>query len=334
MATETETQTGSGESETMTISGVTLGTVEGGEMILDGEKPMEAPGGIELTKTGAQFGPLEISPYPDSTARIGGLTFLEVRSFIDSLFGSGAGGGLFGTLAVSASVDRRRQDGDDNNISRRDLLKTLGAGAAVAGATGTAAATTTETDFQRAQFEAQKNPEGLRIRVFDREDGYLPVDRTYYTFVNGQSYGRFAPATDTGYGDVLPTKTGTVTVGPEGSGSFLEALRADKTVTYDGISLAKSTTDAQTGEEIVLSTNDLIVEAAQQASGSGTTLTLNGTSIPHQNESIEDSVGYYGISDDRLVYTTGRQPPAATSARFTIYPGRVDELLDDISRGV
>jgi len=329
MPTDSDTDDGT----PMTVAGVTVGTPDGGDLVLDAEKPMRAPDGLELSQTGAAFGPLEISAYPGSTARIGGLEFLEQQSFLDTLFGSGAGEGLFGTAVAVGSAERDR-DRTNNTATRRDVLKAAGLGVTAAASTGVAAAQTTESYYRKAQFETTENPEGIRVRVFDRAESYLPPDTAYYTYVNGQDYGRFAAATDAGYGDILPTKEGNIMVGPEGSGSFLEALRADKTVIYDGISLPKSTTEAQTGEKLVLSTNDILVEAVQRVGGDETMLSLNGESIPERSEDIESTLGYYGVSDDRLVYIVGREPPAATSAKLTIYADRSDELLDDISRGV
>lgn len=333
MSTETETDSDE-DIEPAKILGGTLLTKDGGNLEISDTQPMRTPTALRPTKTGILFGPLEISAYPDSTARVGGLSFMQEKSFLDSLFDSGAGEGLFGTMVAVGSADRDR-DRTDNTMTRRDLLKAAGLGLGAAAAVGTARASQTETVAHKAQFEAIENPSGIRCRIFDRTEGYLPTSETYYTFVDGQDYSRFAAASDDSYGDVVPQRTGTVVVGPEGAGGgFWTALEADKTVAYDGLPLPKSTTEAEAGEQLVISDNDILVEAAAESGKDRTTLAINGRSIPHQNEDREDEVGYFGVSDDRLVYTVGNNPPAGGSVALVIYANRSDEIADDAARVV
>lgn len=335
---ETETATEEEDAGTpMQIAGAIVGTADGGDLELSPNQPMDVPDGLQFTATGALFGPLEISAYPDSTARIGALDFVQEESFADSLFGSGAGEGLFGSLIAFGSASRASEDQEpgDTHATRRDVLRAIGLGVTAGAATATARGATQDTLAHKATFEAIENPAGLRVRVFDRVPGYLPTDTTYFTFVNGQEYARFSAASDEGYGDVVPQRTGSVTVGPEGAaGGFLAGLRTDKTVVYNGLTLSKSTADAQAGEQLVFSDNDILVEAAAGAGADRTMLAINGQSIPHRTEDREDEVGYYGVSDDRLVYTVGNQPPSAGSVTFTLFANRSDELVDDATRVV
>lgn len=338
MPTDTPTETDSDEDGTpMQIAGAIVGTADGGDLEISQDQPMDVPGGLQFTTTGAAFGPLEISAYPDSTARIGALNFILEESFIDSLFGSSAGDGLFGSLIAFGSASRASEDQapGDTHATRRDVLRAIGLGVTAGAASASARGATQDTLAHKATFEAIENPAGLRVRVFDRTPGYLPTNATYFTFVNGQAYTRFSAASDDGYGDVVPQRTGSVTVGPEGAaGGLLAGFRTDKTVVYNGLTLSKSTADAQAGEQLVFSDNDILVEAASNAGADRTMLSINGRSVPHKTEDREDEVGYYGVSDDRLVYTVGNQPPSAGSVTFTLFANRSDELVDDATRVV
>lgn len=330
------------------VKGCRVNSEDGGTLVIDSQKPMEVEGSLRQTSTGMAFGPLEISAYPDSEARVGGLEFQEVESLLDKLFG-GDSSGLFGLLAAGSLVPlttpRANQETETSGgLSRRSFMQAAGVAMLAAGAstqasaetaTPTATPTGEETTYQKAQFVALSNPSGLRIRVLDRTSGVLPPDESYYTFSNGDRYDRFAAAVDTDYGDVLPERTGTVTVGPEGaSGGFLARLRADKTQVYEGLALPKAVSDADSGEPLTITDNDIIVEHVQTAGESNTILSIDGVSIPHIQESQTESVGYFEVHNGSLVYRPGSDPPTGQSASLILYADASSEILDDISRRV
>lgn len=330
MSTSTESDsTDSGGS--VTVTG-TLTTNNGGDLTIDPENPMEAPGALDVTDYGVTFGPLELIAYPGSTARIGGLKFLAKTGFFDGLFGSDEGG-LFGAAGLLAVTNR------DETLGRRNALKAVGALGLVAGGVAANARAATETRTQ-ATFSLTSNPGGLRVRVRDRTPDYLPTSTAYYIYVNSAEYSQFSAANAESYGDVLPELTGTVVVGPRDSGgSILERLTADKARSYDGLTLTDSSESVvddvagvAAGTELTVTNNDVMVEAAQAAGSSETTLAINGTSIPHRHESTESSVGRYLFQDGEIRYVVGSNPPSGQTASLSLYVGRTTELLDDFSR--
>lgn len=327
------------------VLGGTFVAPEGGDLEVDPDKPMDVPESVQMTDYGPMFGPLEISAYPDSTARVGGLTFSAVEGLFDGLFDH-ASDGLFGAslLGLGLAAPRDRDDTSDG-ISRRSFLQAAGAGALAVGygtqtasaATPTPTPTPTETDGPqtKAEFEAIANPQGIRTRVFDRVDGVLPTGEPYYTWVDGSNYGQFFAGSESDYGDVLPEKVGTVTVGQDGAaGGFFEALTSDKTQVYDRLSLSQNLGDAQTGEQVAVSTNDIIVEQAQAAGGDDMTLAVNGVSLPHEQETTDADVGYYSTQNGKLIIRVGPSSPSGGSATLVLFADTTDELLDDINRGV
>lgn len=315
---------------TSTLAGGIISSKSGGDIELDPEKPMETPGGVQATEYGAAFGPLEISAYPGSTARVGGLTFREPAGILDGLFGSGGGSGLFATLPLLAA---HRADDDEDSVTRRDVIRTGAAAGLLLGGQATAAAATKTAT--RAEFAALENPAGIRMRVFDRVQNVLPPDRLYYSYLDGESYASFSADSSSDYGDVLPKATGTVTVGPKGSaGGFFASLGTEKTQVYEGLELPKSTSDADNGERLTISTNDIIVEHVQSAGASEATMAIGGTSIPHEHEDSESSRGYYTIHNGDLIYRAGASPPSGQTATLVLYASRSEEIFDDLERRV
>lgn len=321
-----------------TVVGGSIPSSKGGTLDLDPEKPMAAPGGVQATDYGAAFGPLEVIAYPDSEVRIGGLQFKGPAGILEGIFGDGGeGDSLFGLLpfvAAGSVANHHRRDGEsDNRLGRRDLLRTAAAGGLLLGGSqAVAAASTTQT---RAQFAVLENPSGIRVRVDDRVEGYLPTSAQYYTFVNNERYSKFTAANSESYGDVLPKQTGTVVVGPSGaSGGLLARIGSEKTQVYEGLSLSKAVSDAEVGENITITENDIIVEHVQSAGASETTCAINGTSIPHEHEDSQSDRGYYGIHNGKLIYQKGPSAPTGQTATVVLYAETVDEILDDVSRGV
>jgi len=330
MSTSTDT-TSTDSGDPPTIAG-TITSADGGDLEIEPDNPMVAPGAIQMTDYGAAFGPLELIAYPESTVTVGGLEFVAERGFFDGLFGSGDSGGLFGAAALIGATEH------NDAIDRRDALKAM-AGLGTVAALSAPARADTATRTQ-AQFSVTDNPAGLRVRVRDRTEAYLPTDTSYYVYVNSAEYSQFTAANTQSYGDVLPELTGTVVVGPEGSGgSFLERLTADTARTYEGLTLTRTdgsvvddvaTTD--TGTKLTVTNNDVMVEAAQQAGAGETTMAINGESIPHRHESADDAVGYYQFQDGAVQYVVGSDAPSGQTATLALYVDRVDELLDDVGR--
>lgn len=318
------------------VKGARFNSTDAGTLEVSPEKPMECEGSIRQTNAGVAFGPLEISVYPDSTATVGGLEFLEVESFFGTLFGDGGQEGLFGSAALLAGAS----ESEAVDMDRRQVLQAAGVGALALAGAGTAAASTTtataELDtYEKAQFSAEINPEGLRIRVRDRVDGVLPTDVPYYTYIDGIDYSRFYAGTKSDYGDVLPGQFGTVTVGPEdAAGGLLTSIMADKTQVYEALDLSKATTEADPGERVVISQNDILVEHVQSAGPDATTVGINGVSIPHELEDDRSTLGYYRVHNGALIYRVGREAPSGQTASVALYADRGEEMLDDMQRSV
>lgn len=330
-STSTKTQTSESGGPCKVVGGV-FTSKNGGDVEVDTDNPMSAPGGVQMTDYGAAFGPLELIAYPGSVATIGGLEFVEEKGFFDGLFGSDSSGGLFGAAGLIAATEY------DDRVERRDALKAIGALGGVAMFSSPAKAdTSTRT---QAQFSLTENPKGVRIRVLDRINQYLPTDKRYYTYVNSAEYSQFSAANSDSYGDILPELLGTVVVGPEGSGgSLLDRLTSDKERTYEGLTLTNSdgsivsdVKDKDAGTELTVTENDVIVEAAQNAGAEETMLAINGTSIPHSHESKSDSVGRYLFQDGGIRYIVGSNPPTGQTATLSLYVGHVTEILDDAGR--
>lgn len=328
------------EVPTSTLTGGTLVAPSGGDIELNTDRKMDAPGGVQATEYGHAFGALEIIAYPESEARVGGLEFLEARSLIDSLFGKDEDGGLFGFfLFVGAPAaawrhqqrDAERPEQEENRVSRRDVLRTgLASGLLAGGAAGVAAASPAMT---RARFAVVENPGGLRLRIRDRAGDVLPADRTYHVYLDGDDYGTFQPASLDSYGDVLPETAGTVTVGPKGAeGGILSRLFKDRTKEYAGIALEKDIADADAGERLLITDNDIIVDTIQQTGSKNTICTINSKSIPHSHEDRSIPVGYYGINNGEVFYEVGSDPPGGQTADLTVYASRTVELADDAKR--
>lgn len=328
----TSTETGSTDSGgSVTVTG-TLTTNNGGELTIDEDNPMISPGPLQVTDYGVAFGPLELIAYPGSTARIGGLEFIAKTGWFDGLFGSDSEGGLFGAAGLLAVANR------EEDLGRRDALKTACGLGLIAGGAAMQARAATRTRTQ-AQFSLTANPGGFRVRVRDRTPDYLPTSTSYYIYVNSAEYSQFSAANAQSYGDVLPELTGTVVVGPKGSGgSFLERLTADRARSYEGLTLTNAdgevvdVASVDAGTELTITDNDVMVEAAQAAGASETTLAINGTSIPHRHESTDSPVGRYLFQDGEIRYIVGSDAPSGQTASLSLYVDRTTEFLDDLSR--
>lgn len=325
---------------TTRISGA-ISTAEGGILRASSESPMHAKGGVQVTEYGAALGPLEVIAYPGSTALVGGLDYMEAPGFVDSLFRDGEGGGLFGLLPLLAAPEAAArigteqtkdvEPGDENRVSRRDLMR---AGAATVGVVGGAATVAAAASpVVRARFAVLENPAGIRLRVRDRVPDVLPTDRQYHVYLDGRDYGDFQAASLDSYGDVLPEATGTVTVGPSGSaGGLLTRLLGSRSHEFSGLAMGKPLSEADPGERIPITDNDILVDTIQQAGSSNTICKINGESIPHVHEDSKSNVGNYSVMDGKIVYEVGTHPPGGETASLTVYASRTDEALDDVSR--
>ena len=328
---------------TITAVAGSIPSKDGGTVRIKGDKPMRSRGGVAVTDYGPAFGPLEVIAYPGSRVLVGGLEYLESRSFVDRLFGSeDDNDGLFGVLGLLAAPEaaarldtdatRDVEPGDENPVPRRDLLRAAAASAAVVGG-ATAAASAASSTFPRARFAALENPSGIRMRVRDRQPDVLPTSRQYHVYVDGREYEDFQAASTDSYGDVLPETTGTVTVGPSGAaGGLLSGLLGSKSQEYAALTLEKPISEADPGERLLITDNDILVDTIQRTGSRRTTCTINGESIPHIHESASSPAGSYAIMDGQLVYEVGSDPPGGETATVTVYASRTEEFKDDLSR--
>lgn len=294
----------------------------GGEMTIPAESPMKCPGPMQSTTQGAMFGNVELIAGSESSTTVSGLSFLESPGILESLLATtGAGAAAVGGVAATA-------EGQDATVNRRRFLQASVVAGAVAFGVGSADA---ESNITRARFSVDENPGGLRVRLHERIASYPAAIDEQHLYVNGVEYGAFA---DEPKADVLPGLTGTVTVGPSDVlGGLLASFTESRTKVYDGLKPAPDIADSETGDKITITDNPMIASHTRQAAPSAVTLTVGGESIPHKSESDSER-GQFSVSDGRVVYVLGSNPPSGDTATLSVYAGRVAEVLDDARRAV
>lgn len=324
---------------TTVVSGATLSTDKGGSLQIPADERVESPSGAAIRPYGVGFGPLEVTAYPDTTATITGLSYgtdalVGDKWFDDSAesqdsgwFGAALPGLLAGVPAGAAAGD---DDSTDTDLRRREFLVGAATALTVSGAMTQSAAALDET-ATRARIQLDANPGGLRVRVLDVLEQYLPTGVQYHLSVDGVAYDSVVGGTLDDYADVPPTVSGEVVVGQDVSLlSKIRAILGAKAVTYDGITLAKDPADAPQGTKLTVTTHEIIATHLQKSKHS--TLTIGGESIPHYSESATSPRGWYAVRDGAVVYQVGSDPPSGTTASLTIHASLPDELSDDAGR--
>jgi hypothetical protein len=328
---------------TTQLRGGVVSAPGGGDIDIPTDNALEYPGHItQRADRGVAFGPLEVTPYPDTTATVGGLTYKTATSILDpdSWFGdNGDGGllsaGLLGGAFLRPSRDRSRSE-TDVDVGRREFVKALAASAAVlAGSVGVA--TAAEESRTVARFSLPANIGGVRLRLLDTVPDVMPPGQVYRAFANGIQYDHIGVG-ENQYGDIPPTVTGQIHINHRSR--FLSALKefaGEKKVKYPKFTITNDAgdttapTDAGTGQRLTITDNDIIVRH-QILAGQDSTLRIGGQSIPHRSESQSTTRGWYGIHDDTIVYRVGSKPPSATTAQLIHYPSAPEEFGDDVRR--
>lgn len=333
---ETDTNRGYGR-----LSGMTYECPDGGSIHAkpqsDWSDAEQTAGVSAMSPHGVGFGPLQLSAYPESLAVISDVTLEEPDGSWFNGWGSddGDGGGAFWSslalLGTGAVTTDEPEKGEETRTTRRDLLKVLGVTTAtVTGATAVASAQETTTTVS---FNIDSNPGGLRIQILDIVGGLLPPDQQYYALVNGMDYATFSGSSEDS-ADLPPKLTGSASI--DTSVGFLDGPKTTigrKAIDYD-FELPKNPSNLTEGELVEVTPHPFVVDAVLKAGSKAVTLSIDGSEIPHYEESPDDNIGLYRVREGSVMYRVGSSPPTGTDASMTVYAGLVDEKLDDAKRGV
>ncbi|MDS0279994.1 twin-arginine translocation signal domain-containing protein [Halomicroarcula sp. S1AR25-4] len=321
-------------------------TPEAGTVALTGRT--QCPGAVGLTTNGIAVGPVEISPYPSSTAVIRDLSYgAEDGGFFggwgeDSDETDGEDDSFFSGLATALGITgaggslAADRDAESPDTSRRDFIRALGAGAGLAVVGGEVAdrvAAQTDT-VSVANFELQF-PAGVSARIRDLGPGYLPTDGLYYVLIDGMDYAETQGGTEQ-QADIPPDPRDTfrdVEIATD-AGSILAGAKATlgkKALDYE-FTLSDSPTAVSQGTLLTLSDHPLLVAATLRSGPDATTLDIGDEAVPHQNEADDAPEGYYYVHEGAVVYRVGPDPPSDTAAAFTIYAGKLGETTNDIAQ--
>lgn len=179
---------------TTKLAGGVIDTPGGGKLDIPRDNALEYPGHtIQRPERGVAFGPLELTPYPETTSTVGGLTYKEETTILDpdSWFGNDGDGGLLaagGAVALSTRPPPESDGTDDQlAVGRRELLKTLAASTAVLGG-ATAVGRAAEATKTVTRFSLPENPGGVRLRLIDTAPDVMPEGDVYRAFANGIQY--------------------------------------------------------------------------------------------------------------------------------------------------
>ncbi|QIO25422.1 hypothetical protein [Haloarcula sp. JP-L23] len=318
-------------------------TPEAGTVVFDGRT--QAPEAVGLTTHGFATGPVEVSPYHNSTTVVRDLSYgASEGGFFDG-WGSDDGdgedgddgddGGFFTSAlaAVGLSRTRAKEDDEHEGITRREFAKAAG-GLAILGG-GLAAQASAQSDtVSIARFDL-RNPEGCRFRIRDLGPGYLPTDGLYYVLIGGMDYAE-TQGGSSGSADLPPDPKNTfreVEIATSAD-SILAGVKESigkKTLSYE-FDLSTSPAEASAGTQLTLSDHPLLVAATLRSGPSATTLDVGGEAVPHRTEARDKPEGYYYVDAGTLVYQVGPEPPPGTAATFEIYTGSIGETKNDIAQ--
>jgi len=327
--------------KTQPVDGLVAGfAVAGGNITVENSTtPTIRPGG----ELGLGFGPLRIVPFAGTTVRIDELSFSALDESILP-FLNAASGVTTETTAVGAGAALVAASAPDEDVAlrRRDALIAAGT-VATAGlaASGTAAADDDDNDEDDddddsdaqtrhvAEFELTENPRGIGIRIDDVTENYLPHGETYYVKLDGS----VVDSIETGNGEMLtigPTKTGSVRVVSESEVSLvqriLNQIQGGDEINYT-FNRDEPVSEFSRGEEIVITDQELVIEAIQSAGTDETVIEIGDENIPHTDDRSSQRGNWYLRDEAALVYEAGLDSPDSENIELTINAGFVDSQL-------
>lgn len=279
---------------------------------------------------GIGFGPVRLTAWADSTVIIGDLTFDEAEpgSWIPLLSAAGLVG-----AAHHEEHDRDVLPADRRQLTRRGLIATVGA-ATLFLATGT---TSAEDDpvYNVASFDLIQNYRGLKVDVDVGAAEWLEgEDVEFYLSAADSTIGAFE-AGEPGK-TINPGTNGTVELQSDTALTFLQRLvakiGADDTVSFEFRPQDTSFAEETVGDQIVISTEPVIVETIKAADEpSRALIRMNETIIPHADERGDKPAGEWYVRDNTaLVYVVGPDTPDTSLVEVTANLGWLERRRETL----
>lgn len=287
-----------------------------------------APQGVGIAEDWyVSVGPLTLS-VPDD-----GVVLFDRLDFEDP------DGGLLGgldrvwpsTLAAGAGAAGGAATADEDvTLTRRDLLKGVGAAGAMAMTARPAAAD--HDEWVLAEFSLAENTEGLRIGLADAYEGVMPRDGTYAVEIGERvdHFGGDEAAT------LPPEVTGDGRIAIDGHDSLQATARGlldDPTIRARRM-LPKRADAYQPWTTLVVDESPLAVEALARADRS--VARIGTMPIPHIDEWANEAAGRYYVERSRsppaIVVEIGEQAPDARAVTVEARVGLIEYNLDRVDR--
>lgn len=258
---------------------------------------------------GVGFGPLRLTSWAESTTVISDLEFEDAEA--ESWFPLLAVGGVAGTAAHYDREDGEIHNPERTALSRRGLLVTIGAATLFVGKS--TAQSDSEQTYNVASFDLLQNLRGLKVDVdAAAADWFDGEDVEFFLSADGSMVGTF-DADEPGK-TLSPGTTGPVELESDTAVTFVQELiakaTADDKVIFEFRPQDTSFAGEPVDSEIELSSQPVVVETVQAAAPKEVLVRMNGTIIPHADESGDSAVGEWYVRDNTsLMYVVGPQTP-------------------------
>lgn len=317
------------------------GRIDGGVIEPEGGSTVsvdnaQVPGDLRgIRGDGVGFGPFRLTGWSGSPIAVSNLAF-EPAPEDDSWLPFLMAAGLVGHEAARESddVDVEAVEASapgPQPLSRRAIIA---GGAAALLLSGTVAGQSDDDDPPRydvASFDLSSNGRGLKVDVDTAVADYIDEDVGFFVTVNDNSIGGFE-AGSAGK-TINPGETGSVVVESDTALSFLDRLlasvRAEEEVAFEFRPREESFADAPTGEELVLSDQPVVVETVDETATDEVVVSMNGSLIPHADESGSSTLGEWYVRDSTaLVYATAEGTPDTSLVSIRANVGLVDRLSE------
>ena len=276
---------------------------------------------------GIGFGELRLTSWAESTTVLEGLTFEEAEP--ESWFPLLATAGVAGTAANYDREDGEVHGPERTALSRRGLLVTIGAATLFV---GKSAAQESDQTYNVASFDLLKNLRGLKIDVDPGVAQYLEgEDVVFFLSADDSTVGTFS-ADEPGK-TINPGTTGTVELESDTALTFVQELiakaKADDTVIFEFRPQDTSFAAETVGDEIELSSEPVVVETVDAADPSEVLVRMNGTIIPHADETGSHAVGEWYVRDNTsLMYVVGEDTPDTSLVEVQVNLGAVERYWE------
>ena len=295
----------------------------------------------ELTQTpiGMAFGPLHFATPDGDTAVLERLEFLP--EFESGGFLGVASVGVFGAAAVA------HDDDDEHPVPRREFVVLIGA--ALGGAALSTAASADGDEFAAVEFELSRNDTVTKLSILDRVEAVLPPGVEYHIDHGGTRVDTLDPSKDDERGRFSVSGTGTFRVYVSDAMRFRDRIASWLAGLFSGpesvtFAFELSETAAEIAERDdpveVLTTHPAVVTAMQDSGPGGAIMSIDDTSVAHEDERWSGSAGVYrvertdvaGETRDALVYEASAEAPDSQDVELEVYAGRLATTRDAAGR--